>query len=311
MKGLLLLLCIFGLSFGDHFLETEQYYYGPFTYPPLTNKFIGWKKDASSDPVIPIPALPFAVKSWGEWEVVDAKTHEKLPENHMFIHHVMLYGLWGGDRQFLSGASQDKKTWGPNLPDGYLVRVPSDMVQQVFLHLVNLQNKTVDVLVRYKIRYYKMDHVPQSTVWVKCVDLQNSLPILAINSSKEPIFTQHFTVNNRNGPLRIVTAQGHMHQGGIDITIANNATGEQWCTSKAHYSKKFKCYFKDWCPRCTTGDPLTWDVYDTITFCPLLDFRLESGQKYEIIARYDNKCPYDSVMAWFFLYVATDADNPK
>jgi hypothetical protein len=305
---LLSLLCV---CFADHLLHEEYYYYGPFTYVAGTHKYNGYSNKAPSDPEIPMPKTPLAVQFWGDWTLVDARTLKPFAENEMFLHHVMVYGSWAGDRVFLSGASQDKKTWGPNLPEGYLMKIPN-MKQTVYLHLVNLQNFTVDVLVRYKIRYYHVDQVPKGTQWVKCVDLQYSLPITGQDPVNHPIYVHQFNVNNKHGGLKVVTAQGHLHQGGIDISIRNNATGEVWCTATALYSVKYSCYFEDWCPKCAQGaQPLTWNVYDTVTFCPRLDFRLEAGQKYTIVARYDNKCPYDSVMAWFFLYVAPDYDNPK
>jgi len=315
MRSLLLLFAILcgELCVGDHFLKKETFEYGPFQYAPYSDGEHNNHKKLKYGPV-PLPKLPIAVKYWGSWELIDSNTKEIISDTDMFLHHIMVWGTASfsgikNEKQFLSGQSRDKRTWGPDLPDGYLVRLPADLKQNVVLHIVNFLNRTMSVSLRYTVKYFDLDHIPVGTTWVKCVALQHDFAILG-NDAAHPIIENQWVLANNDGGQTIITAQGHVHQGGIDISLYNMDTRKIMCTAKVSYSANLPCYFGEWCPKCAEGNtPLSQTFIDTITFCPHLNLRVEQNEHYMMIARYDNKCSYDNVVMWYFLYVARDSDN--
>jgi hypothetical protein len=82
----------------------------------------------------------------------------------------------------------------------------------------------------------------------------------------------------------LVTAGGHLHGGGIDITVRNDATGDS-CTMVAHYEHSH--------PDGAPGE---------ITRCPVHKRALQ-GQSFSVVSRYDNSAPHQAVMGIVLAYV--------
>ena len=75
-----------------------------------------------------------------------------------------------------------------------------------------------------------------------------------------------------------VAAGGHLHDGGIDISIKRASTGEVGCTSVAHYDV-----------------PEPMDFPSSISGC-MLDHLVNAGETYTLTVRYDNSQPHTAVM---------------
>jgi hypothetical protein len=78
---------------------------------------------------------------------------------------------------------------------------------------------------------------------------------------------------------------GHLHDGGIDISIKRTSTGQVGCTSIAHYDM---------------DEPMGFP--SSVSPCALHDY-VNSGAAYTVTARYDNSMPHSAVMGIMLAYV--------
>lgn len=80
-----------------------------------------------------------------------------------------------------------------------------------------------------------------------------------------------------------VFAAGHLHEGGIDITLTDDTSCMKFCKGTASYHEN---------PR----------HLSTINPCPL-HHQVTAGHDYTVRARYDNSQPYNDAMGIMFTYV--------
>jgi hypothetical protein len=81
----------------------------------------------------------------------------------------------------------------------------------------------------------------------------------------------------------VVFSGGHLHDGGIDITLSDATAGKTICTGRATYHE----------------DP---HHLASINGCVLHE-KVVSGHSYRVTARYDNSRPYQNVMGIMLTYV--------
>ena len=81
----------------------------------------------------------------------------------------------------------------------------------------------------------------------------------------------------------LVTAGGHLHGGGIDIAIRDDADGLE-CKMVAHYDH-----------------PHPDDAPSSITTCPTHE-QIGAGQTFTVTSRYDNSEPHEDVMGIVLAY---------
>jgi hypothetical protein len=81
----------------------------------------------------------------------------------------------------------------------------------------------------------------------------------------------------------LISAGGHLHDGGIDITLKDSAPGSPACTGTATYHE----------------DP---HHLASINPCPAHE-KVVAGHNYAVTARYDNSKPWDDVMGIVLAYV--------
>jgi len=309
MKKVFLVCVAIAICFAERELKESVYEFGPFSFAPAGHGNHGPPPQLP----LPLPPLPIGVKFWGDWMVVNTATNESVKETEMFLHHILIYGSGSflqrrREQHFLSGASQDKTTWGANLPDGYLQWLPKDMTTTVAFHLLNLTPSPIEIKILYTIKYYDEGDIPDATRWVKAVELAHNYVVPGGDVAKPYVVSRTFA--NQDGNLTVITAQGHLHQGGIDITVAKEESSEVICTSVAKYSSNYECYYDEWCAKCADGmEPMTRKLYNDITFCTNLNVPLTNTDNYRLTASYDNSCQYNGVMAWFFLFVERQEDN--
>jgi hypothetical protein len=80
-----------------------------------------------------------------------------------------------------------------------------------------------------------------------------------------------------------VFSGGHLHEGGIDITLKDDTSNTVFCTGTASYHEN---------PR----------HLSTINPC-ILHHKVTAGHDYSVTARYDNSQPYQDVMGINLTYV--------
>jgi len=93
----------------------------------------------------------------------------------------------------------------------------------------------------------------------------------------------------------MVYAGGHLHGGGIDLTLKDPATGSQ-CVMTAHYDMPMDEMFA------TAADMGMMDPPTMIDPCPAHNL-VAAGNTYSLSARYDNSQPYTDVMGIAIAYV--------
>ncbi len=82
-----------------------------------------------------------------------------------------------------------------------------------------------------------------------------------------------------------VLAGGHLHDGGIDLTIRRTSNGAVGCTAIANYDV-----------------PEPMDFPSSISSCVMHDW-VNGNENYTLTARYDNSMPHTAVMGIMLAYV--------
>jgi len=257
---------------------------------------------------LPLPHFNhrIGIKYWGGWEVVDAATGKPLPLGGVFFHHITVFRAHAnGEREFLTGCSDDRRTLGPELEDGYLQLVdssPTDENIQGYYHIVNLMPHAVKMAVRYKVVYLADDAIPDDTVWVKAYFMSTAYNVPG-NGGTGSVHTQ---VTETSAPTtgRVVTAVGHLHQGAKNVTLFEKRTQKELVSSQAKYAEPEEndhCFYSEWCAQ--SGTPSTTNRVKDLQLVTGLNFRIKQGTPWQLVSYYDNGAEYRTVMAWVVIFV--------
>jgi hypothetical protein len=261
---------------------TQTFRYGPFTLGPHG------QVQGSPSSGMPRPAGAFGLKG-ARFNVVDASGTPVSPHD-VHLHHIVMTTsarqgrLCPGRRERFIGAGMERTPitlWGPYT---YLVRA-GDQWGSIY-HLMNETPATRTVYIEYTL-----DYQPGAT---------------AINSRPLDVYFQDVTgcgnstydVPGGGGPGSVHTMSrswtapydgiavfsgGHLHDGGIDITLKDATEDNGACVGTASYHEN---------PRHLA----------TINPC-ILHNRVEAGHRYSVTARYDNSQPWQDVMGINLTYV--------
>jgi len=263
---------------------------------------------------IPLPFFKerLGIQYWGGWEVVDADTGKPMPTGTVFFHHITVFRAHdNGNREFLTGCSDDRRTLGPDLQDGYLQLVdssPKDPNIQGYYHLVNLMSHSVRMAVRYNVTYVADEDIPEDTTWVVAYFISTAYNV-AGNGGKDSIHSQITEVQAPTSG-KLITAVGHLHQGAKNVTLFDRKTQEPLATSHAIYAKdreNDKCFYSEWCAQ--SGMPWTKNRVKDLELVQLADKNIMIVQNtpWQMISYYDNAAEYRTVMAWIVLFVDENA----
>jgi len=257
---------------------------------------------------IPLPRFEsrIGIKYWGGWEVVDDDTGKVMPVGSVFFHHITVFRSHeDGEHEFLTGCSDDRRTLGPELEDGYLQLVdssPRDPNIQGYYHLVNLSPRAVRMAVRYTVVFVADDDIPEDTIWVKAHFLSTAYNVPG-NGGHGSI---HKQITAIGAPVtgRVISAVGHLHQGAKNVTLVERATQKHIVTSHAIYAKDAendKCFYAEWCAQ--SGKPWTTNRVKDLELVTGLDIPIVANTPWQMISYYDNAAEYRTVMAWIVLFV--------
>ena len=264
---------------------TKTFRYGPFTLGP------GQEVQGSPSSGMPRPAGAFGLKG-AKFDVVD-QNGTPVSVHDVHLHHIVMTTsdrddrLCPGRRERFIGSGMERTPitlWGPYT---YLVGA-NDQWGSIY-HLMNetpagTPAKTVYI-------QYTLDYQPGANA-------TNSRPLDVYFQDTTGCGGSTFDVPGNGGPGSVYTksrtwpapqdgiavfAGGHLHDGGIDISLKDAAAGGPFCTGTATYH--------------TNPDHLA-----SINPC-LLHEKITAGHNYTVTARYDNSQPYQDVMGIMLTYV--------
>ena len=216
--------------------------YGPFVLPPA-----GKGGDLHYANVF-VPNLPkpcedcFIVRAEPDL-VYDDGTSANL-DTGLMLHHALLFNtgrrdttcgqdtFFGGlgERFLASGNERTIKV----LPAGYGYHLGREPVTGVF-HIMNHSAETKTVFFTFKINWLPGSTVgirPVTPVWLDVNNCRTSEYEVPAGPSSTH-WTWPSTITGR-----IVGTGGHVHDGGVRITVSNQTTGRRICTSWAGYGTK-------------------------------------------------------------------------
>lgn len=268
---------------GGGTVVSGTYQVGPFTVGPGqdVNQFLA---------NIPRPAGAFGLKT-SDFELVDANGNP-VGESSVHLHHIVVTS--SGAKDALC-PSRDSRITGTgmertklNLPDPYALMVGARDRWGAILELTSTApagSAPVTVYVRYKLGYQ-----PGATS-------SNTRGVTPYFMDVTGCGTSSFDVPGNGGPGSIYTKSltwtapadgiavfsgGHLHNGGIDITLRNETADLEACRGTARY-----------------------DDMGMITAIPpcTLHAQVTAGNRYSVTARYDNSKPLSGVMGIMLTFV--------
>jgi len=269
---------------------------GPFG--PLGPHLPG--SDSQSGPSSDFPAVlerpavndTIEIAFWGEWVLVDANGTE-IPRRELYLHHILAYT----NGEFITGCSSERTSWGvDHLPYPYRqVLSPHQEVRPMGFHFNNMANKDVKFWVRYKIMYKihnPMDppiRVVRSFYWMDNFNVPGGSPVGAMHTRNKSVRVPKKMV--------IISTNGHMHQGGMQLILRIKETGQELCVSRNLYHESEMCYWD--CPDICPYKPHGWTAQWGTSTC-YMEYPITSSVELESSAIYDNSCAWRGVMAWWF-----------
>lgn len=237
---------------------------------------------------IPRPAGAFGLKTM-DFDIVDA-AGTPVPHSAVHLHHVLLMNPGRQDllcnrSERFAGAGSERTPM--KLGDPYAYMVGANDRWNALWHIMNTGTTAREVYIQYKVGY-QPGATAENTRGVTPFFLDitgcgNSEYDVPGNGGPGSVHTNARTWTMPWGGYH-VSSGGHLHGGGIDISIRNDTTNIT-CTMTAHYEHSHP-----------------HDAPGSISTCPAHK-RVEQGHSVTVTARYDNSEPHDSVMGIVLAYV--------
>ncbi len=266
-------------------MVTETFRYGPFTLGP------GDEVMGSPSSGMPRPSGSFGLKS-AEFDVVDANGNP-VSAHDVHLHHIVMTTSAHQDRfcptrrQRFIGAGMERTPitlWGPY---AYLVGA-SDQWGSIY-HLMNetpAGTPAKTVYIQYKLGYQPgadaTNSRPVEPLFLDITGCGNSTYDVPGDGGPGSVYTKSATWRAPADGIAMF-AGGHLHEGGIDITLKDTAPNSPACVGTAGYHQ----------------NP-THLAY--INSC-IMHEKVIAGHKYSVTARYDNSQPWQDVMGIELAYV--------
>jgi hypothetical protein len=257
---------------------------GPFNLAPEGQ---AGSESENAQANVPRPAGAFGLKTI-DFDIVDAAGNP-VPHSAVHLHHVLLMNPARQDAfcnrsERFAGAGSERTPM--SLPDPYAYMVGANQQWNALWHIMNTSTTAQQVYIQYKVGY-------QSGATA-----QNTRGVTPFFLDVTGCGNSEYDVPGNGGPGSVHTntrswtvpwggyhvgAGGHLHGGGIDITIRNDATGAS-CTMVAKYEHTHP-----------------HDAPGSITRCPVHK-RVEQGQTFSVTSRYDNSEAHADVMGIVLSY---------
>jgi hypothetical protein len=270
---------------------TTTYQLGPFNLAAMGQP--GWESQ-SAQSGIPRPAGGFGLKA-ASFDLVD-ENGAPLARDMAHLHHVLLIDnarqdpFCGNRDEWFAGAGAERTPL--TLPDPYAYLVGANDHWSALWHIMNLMDMPMTVYIKYTLTYQPG------------ANSTNTRGVVPYFMDITGCGNAEFDVPGDGGPGSVyekskswaaptdgiaVFAGGHLHGGGMDITLKDEWSGAS-CTMQAHYTDM------------TMPMPGMMTPPDHIDPCPMHNVVMK-GQQYTVTARYDNSQPLMGVMGIVLAYV--------
>jgi hypothetical protein len=280
--------------------KVAEVMYGPFVLPSVD---LGGEAHYNRIlPAIPAPCVNCMVTAMIPDLVYVDGTSANM-NNGPMLHHMVAFDAlaedptcgrggvgFAGHRIFAAGNERTPML----MPDGYAIPLRSPWWVGVF-ELMNSSLQTQVVWFKLTVRYLPMDDPsvkPVVPVWLdvdNCGDSEFAVP-------KGRSVTSWKWKSNMTG--RIVAAGGHVHDGGIAITLSNATQKARMCTSVAGYGTK----------------PQYLGSVEAMSICPYDRIgSIRTGEVLQLDTYYNQLRPTAGVMGIMIVYVyeTTDLDGGR
>jgi hypothetical protein len=274
---------------------TETFRVGPFDLAPMNQP--GWERLGND--VMPRPAGNVALKDI-DFSVVDANG-DPVGLHMVHLHHIVLIDTSQPDALCPSGGARFAGTGAErtrmSLLGDYAYKVDAGDVWRSTYHIHTTSAMPAeDVYIQYTIKYEPI--TAQSTFKYTTpyfLDVtgcwSNSASLYDVpgggGPGSEHVAQRTYTAQ-RDGIA--VWAGGHIHAGGIDISLTRDGTGEDYCTATASYA-----------PGGHPSHPNLGQL-QKISSC-LLHSEVEAGEQFTLRSRYDNEYPVAKAMGIMLVHV--------
>jgi len=259
---------------------------GPFNLAPMGQS---GDEDQGSQGNIPKPPTPFGMKNI-TFDLVYADG-TSVPHSAAHLHHVVLMNparrsmfctqQW--PERFAGSGSERTPI---SFPDPYAYMTNAGEQWNALWHVMNESDQPQQVYIQYKVGYQTGANSSNTRsvtpFFLDVTGCGGSTYQVPGNGGPGSVHTNTRTWTAPWGGY-LVGAGGHLHGGGIDITIRNN-TQNLACTMTAKYEHSH--------PEGAPG---------SITTCPVHK-RVNQGDSFSVISRYDNSQPYTDVMGIVMAY---------
>jgi hypothetical protein len=277
-----------GVYLGTPTVTTGTYRIGPFNLAAMDQP--GSESNAVQANV-PRPPGTIGIKSM-TFDLVDANGNP-IPRMDAHLHHVLLMNaartspICPGEEQRFAGSGAERtpmSLWG-----SYAYVTNSSDRWDALWHIMNMSESPMTVYIQYKVGYVAAsDPSASRPVTPFFLDVTgcgtNAEFNVPGNGGTGSVYTKSRTFT---APWDGVAVEigGHLHAGGIDISIKDDLTGLVGCTAVAHYD-----------------EPEPMDFPSSISACMIHD-PVIGGGRYTMTARYDNSQPYTAVMGIMLAYI--------
>jgi len=237
---------------------------------------------------MPRPSGSFGLKG-ATFDVVD-QNGAPVSVHDVHLHHIVMTTsahqdvLCPGRRERFIGAGMERTPI--NLPNPYAYLVSGSEQWGSIYHLMNETASTRTVYIQYTLKYQPGANAtnsrPVEPWFMDITGCGNSTYDVPGNGGPGSV---HARSRSWQAPRdgMAVFAGGHLHDGGIDITLRDTAPGSPTCTGTATYHEN---------PR----------HLSSINSCPMHE-KVIGGHSYRVTARYDNSQRWDDVMGIVLAYV--------
>jgi hypothetical protein len=264
---------------------SQTFYYGPFTLGP------GEEAMASPPTGLPRPAGAFGLKG-ATFDLVD-ENGTSISLHDMHLHHFVLTTS-ARDDQLCAGRSERFLGTGMErtpiqFPDPYTYLVGAAEQWGAIYHIMNetppgTPAKTVRIkyTLQYQLGANATNSRPLDAYFQDVTGCGDSTYDVPGNGGAGSV---HVNSRSWTAPRQgiAVYAGGHLHEGGIDISLKNDTQGYTLCTGVATYHENPRHLF-------------------SINPCSLHNL-VNAGDSFTVTARYDNAEPWPDVMGIVMTWV--------
>lgn len=282
---------------GGGAITTSSYTIGPLHLAATGQP--GWESETTQNNV-PRPAGALGIKSMS-FDLVD-QNGAPIPRHMVHLHHVLMMDaarqdvLCPGREERFAGAGSERTPLSLHDPYAYLVGA-TDRWDSLW-HIMNMDTMPQTVYIKYTVSYQKNATTANSRgvtpFFADVTGCGGSVFNVPGNGGMGSVYTKARTwAAPWDGVM--VYAGGHLHGGGIDLTLRDLSTGFQ-CVMTAHYDMPMDEMFA------MPTDMGMMDPPTMIDPCPGHNL-VGAGKAYSLTARYDNSQPYTDVMGIALVYV--------